>query len=71
MLRRPAVRFTEPVGGIPAGSADRYRHMTDVPDVRINASDAMELGQVLDFLAGWFSPRGSPPPRRLRRLRRS
>jgi hypothetical protein len=29
--------------------------MTDVPDVRINASDAMELGQVPDFLTGWFS----------------
>jgi hypothetical protein len=24
-------------------------------DVRINASDAMELGQLLDFLTGWFA----------------
>jgi hypothetical protein len=29
--------------------------MADAPDVRIEASDAMQLGQVLDFLAAWFS----------------
>jgi hypothetical protein len=29
--------------------------MADVPDVRIDAGDAMELGQLLDFLASWFS----------------
>jgi hypothetical protein len=32
-----------------------------VPDVPIEAGDAMELGQLLDFLAEWFSR----PDRRL------
>jgi len=35
--------------------------MADAPDVWIEASDAMQLGQVLDFLAAWFSRDDSRP----------